>query len=98
LEYSRIPAQSLQEGSSLLRSVTISDRLHHDGGFGDPPNDDRSAMYPKSPNMMTDCIVRPLFLSVRFVGKRLRSRTSRLVPIRSDGYLRRITYCYVEDD
>ena len=51
MERSRI--QFLQEGSSLLRSVTISGRLHHDGGLGDPPNDNRSAMYATSHDMMT---------------------------------------------
>jgi hypothetical protein len=36
-------SQDLHNGISLLRNVTISEKAHHVGGFGDPPNVSRSA-------------------------------------------------------
>ena len=49
-----VGSQFLHLGNSLLRSVTISLKQHHEGGFGEPPKERRSAMYATSSSTMMD--------------------------------------------
>jgi hypothetical protein len=47
-------SQSLIRMISLERSVTISEKVHHVGGLGEPPKVKRSAMYAMLPNTAMD--------------------------------------------
>jgi hypothetical protein len=52
----RVAASQPEQSMSLLeRSVTISEKEHQVGGFGDPPNVRRRARYATLPRTIIDC-------------------------------------------